>query len=203
MGRRGDGLSSDESLLHAAAACLVVAIMRRLALPGAWLAGFIFALHPVCVESVAWISEQKNTLSAVFCLGAALVYLGFDRDRRCSQYWWALGLFGLALLTKTVTATLPAALLVIFWWQRGRLNWGRDVRPLLPWLVLGVGAGLFTAWVERTIVIGPGGPHFTLTGLDRCLSSRVWPHFRHLHPSHECASSRVLPQGLHLQPSHT
>jgi tetratricopeptide (TPR) repeat protein len=156
-------------LLHAAAACLVVAIMRRLALPGAWLAGFIFALHPVCVESVAWISEQKNTLSGVFYLASAFVYLDFDRDRRCSRYWWALGLFGLALLTKTVTATLPAALLVIFWWQRGRLHWGRDVRPLLPWLVLGASGGLFTAWVERAIVIGPWGPHDVLTGLERCL----------------------------------
>jgi Tfp pilus assembly protein PilF len=152
-------------LLHAAAACLVVAIMRRLALPGAWLAGFIFALHPVCVESVAWISEQKNTLSTVFYLASAFIYLGFDRDRQRSQYWWALGLFGLALLTKTVTATLPAALLVIFWWQRGRLNWSRDVRPLLPWLVLGVIGGLFTAWVERTI----GGANLALTGLERCL----------------------------------
>ena len=69
-------------LLHAAAACLVVAVVRRLALPGAYLAGLIFALHPVCVESVAWISEQKNTLSTVFYLGAALVYLRFDQDRR-------------------------------------------------------------------------------------------------------------------------
>jgi tetratricopeptide (TPR) repeat protein len=157
-------------LLHAAAACLVVAIMKRLALPGAWLAGFIFALHPVCVESVAWISEQKNTLSTVFYLASAFVYLGFDRDRRRSRYWWALGLFGLALLTKTVTATLPAALLVIFWWRRGRLNWRRDVRPLLPWLVLGVTAGLFTAWVERTI----GKANLDLSGLERgLLAGRV------------------------------
>jgi len=72
--------------LHALAACLVVGIVKRLELPGATLAGFVFALHPVCVESVAWISEQKNTLSAVFCLAAALVYLGFDKTRRKPQY---------------------------------------------------------------------------------------------------------------------
>jgi hypothetical protein len=99
---------------HALAACLVVLIVRRLALPGAWLAGLIFALHPVCVEAVAWISEQKSTLSAVFYLASALVYLRFDQTRRKPHYLWALGLFVLALLSKTVTATLPAALLVIF-----------------------------------------------------------------------------------------
>ena len=70
--------------LHALSACLVVLIVRRLALPGAWLAGFLFALHPVCVEAVAWISEQKSTLSGVFCLAAALAYLHFDRSRRKS-----------------------------------------------------------------------------------------------------------------------
>lgn len=62
-------------LLHATAACLFVAVLRRLAVPGAWLGGMIFALHPVCVESVAWISEQKNTLSTVFYLAGALAYL--------------------------------------------------------------------------------------------------------------------------------
>ena len=160
-------------LLHAASACLVVAIMRRLALPGAYLAGLIFALHPVCVESVAWISEQKNTLSTVFYLGAALVYLCFDQDRRPARYWLALGLFVLALLTKTVTATLPAALLVVFWWQRGRLDWRRDGRPLLPWLGLGAAAGLFTAWVER-IFVGARGVDFSLSLLDRgLLAGRV------------------------------
>ncbi len=143
-------------LLHAAAACLVVAIMRRLALPGAWLAGLVFALHPVNVESVAWISEQKNTLSAVFCLGAAYVYLAFDRDRRPGQYALALVLFVLALMTKSVTATLPAALLVVFCWKRGRLGWRSDVLPLVPWLTIGAAAGLFTAWVERSMIAAQG-----------------------------------------------
>ena len=78
-------------VLHAAAAGLVVMILRRLSIPGAWLAGFIFALHPVCVEAVAWISEQKSTLSAVFYLGSALAYLHFDQTRRRAQYFLALG----------------------------------------------------------------------------------------------------------------
>jgi len=171
-------------LLHAAAACLVMAVVRRLALPGALWAGLLFALHPVAVESVAWISEQKNTLSAVFYLGAAWVYLGFDRDRRASQYWLALGLFVLALLSKTVTATLPAGLLVVCWWQRGRLSWRRDVRPLLPWFGLGLTGGLFTAWVER-VLLGAQGTEYALSLLDRCvlagrvvwfyLGKLVWP----------------------------
>ena len=153
---------------HALAACLVVAVVRRLKLPGAWLAGMVFALHPVCVEAVAWISEQKSTLSAVFYLSSVFIYLGFDRTRRRSSYLWALSLFILALLTKTVTATLPAALLVIFWWQRGRLDWRRDVRPLLPWIGVGAVSGLFTAWVERTL-IGAQGAAFALTVAQRFL----------------------------------
>lgn len=155
-------------LQHALAACLVVALMRRLALPGAVLGGLIFALHPVCVESVAWISEQKNTLSAVFYLGAALLYLRFDQTRQRLHYFLAAALFILALLTKTVTATLPAALLVIFWWQRGRLAWRRDILPLLPWFALSLGAGLFTAWMERKF-IGAEGSDFTLNFLERLL----------------------------------
>jgi tetratricopeptide (TPR) repeat protein len=154
--------------LHAGAACLVVLIVRRLALPGAWLAGLVFALHPVCVEAVAWISEQKSTLSAVFYLSAALVYLRFDESRQRKHYLWALGLFILALLSKTVTATLPAALLVVFWWKRGRLDLRRDVRPLGPWFALGITAGLFTAWVERKYV-GAQGADFALTAAQRLL----------------------------------
>lgn len=153
---------------HALSAFLVVLIVRRLRLPGAWLAGFIFALHPVCVESVAWMSEQKSTLSGGLYLAAALTYLHFDRSRRKSQYFLALGLFVLALLSKTVTATLPAALLVVFWWQRDRIQWRRDVMPLLPWFVIGASSGLFTAWVERNL-IGAKGAEFELTALQHVL----------------------------------
>jgi len=168
--------------LHAASACLVVLIVRRLKLPGAWLAGFIFALHPVCVEAVAWISEQKSTLSGVFYLAAALAYLRFDRGapgaRRKSQYFLALGLFVLALTTKTVTATLPAAILVVFWWQRGRLAWRRDVLPLVPWFAVGASAGLFTAWVESTPrLIGAQGPQYALTLVQRLLLAGRVPWF--------------------------
>ncbi len=154
--------------LHALAAVLVVVILRRLSVPGAWLAGFIFALHPVAVESAAWISEQKNTLSAIFYLSAAVAYLSFDRTRRKWAYFLASGLFGLALLSKSVTATLPCALLVVFWWQRGCLEWKRDALPLLPWLGIGASAGLFTAWVERTIV-GANGADYALTLVQRFL----------------------------------
>ena len=154
--------------LHALSACLVVKIVRRLGLPGAWLAGLLFALHPLSVEAVAWISEQKSTLSGVFYFAAALAYLKFDDSRRRAPYWAAFGLFVAALLAKTVTAVLPGALLVIFWWQRGRVEWRRDVLPLLPFFAAGASAGLFTVWVEHTL-IGAGGSEFAFTAVQRML----------------------------------
>jgi protein O-mannosyl-transferase len=130
-------------------------------------------VHPVAVESVAWIAEQKNTLSAVLYLSAALVYLRFDDERQPARYAVASGLFVLALLTKTVTATLPAALLVVFWWRRGRLSWRADVLPLVPWFVVGAATGLYTAHFERTL-IGAQGADFYLSVLERgLLAGRV------------------------------
>jgi protein O-mannosyl-transferase len=154
--------------LHATAAWLLVLNLRRLAFPLPVLAGLIFALHPVCVESVAWISEQKNTLSAVFYLGSALLYLRFDEARGRGTYLAAFGLFMMALLTKTVTATLPAALLVVFWWRRGRIDWRRDVLPLAPWFAAGAASGLFTAQVESAL-IGAQGADFSFSFVQRLL----------------------------------
>ncbi|MES1194404.1 MAG: hypothetical protein ABUL65_00830, partial [Opitutus sp.] len=129
-------------------------------------------------------TEQKNTLSLVCYLGAALVYLDFDATRRRRAYMVALGLFVISLLCKTVTVTLPAALLVVLWWRRGRLEWRRDFRPLLPWLVIGAAAGLFSSWVEKHY-IGAKGVDFDLTLLERglvagraiwfYLGQLVWP----------------------------
>jgi 4-amino-4-deoxy-L-arabinose transferase-like glycosyltransferase len=160
-------------LLHVADAGLIVLLVRRLRISGAWLAGFLFVLHPVHVESVAWISELKNTLSLLFYLGAAIIYQGFDEQRRQRDYWLAFALFACALMTKTVTATLPAALLVLFWWKRGKIEWKRDVMPLLPWFLIAAASGLFTAWVERTI-IGAEGAEFNLDAIPRLvLAGRV------------------------------
>ncbi|MEO5959970.1 MAG: tetratricopeptide repeat protein [Opitutaceae bacterium] len=154
--------------LHATAAFLFGILLRRLAIPGAWFAALLFALHPVCVESVAWIAEQKNTLSAVFYLAAMLAYLRFAETRRARPYGWATALFLLAILTKTVTATLPAALLVVAWLRCGRIAWRRDALPLLPWFAAAVAMGWVTAHFEREL-IGAQGTDFDLTFAQRLL----------------------------------
>ena len=181
-------------LWHALAACLFAAALRRLRVPGAWLGGLIFALHPIGVESVAWVSEQKNTLSAVFYLLAGLAYLRFDRDRRWGAYALATLFFLLAILSKSVVATLPGALLVIFWWQRGRLE-RRDILPLVPWLAAAAADGALTAWFERHF-LGAEGGDFTLNFLQRVLLAGriiwfylgkiIWPaHLAFIYPRWE------------------
>jgi Flp pilus assembly protein TadD len=162
------GYHAVNILAHAGAAVLFALVLRRLAVPGAWAAAALFALHPVAVESVAWVAEQKNTVSLVLYLAAALAWLRFEEQRGGARYAVATALFLAALLTKSLTATLPAALLVIAWWRRGRIDWRADVRPLLPWFAAGVAFGLFTAWVEHRVV-GARGAEFELSFLERAL----------------------------------
>jgi tetratricopeptide (TPR) repeat protein len=162
-------------LLHALGAVLLWRVLALLRLPGAWVAAAVFALHPVHVESVVWITERKNVLSGVFYLAAALAYLhyalrpGADEGRGRSWWLYATGLvlFVCALLSKTVTCSLPAAMLLVLWWKRGRVAW-RDVGALVPFFVLGIAFGLWTAWLERYRV-GAVGPEFDLTLIERCL----------------------------------
>jgi tetratricopeptide (TPR) repeat protein len=155
-------------LLHISCVVLVLKILRFLRIPGAELATIVFALHPVNVETVAWITERKNTLSGVFALAATLSYLKFDEGRRRRSYALALGLFLLGLLSKTAIVTLPLALLVIFWWKRGTISWRRDVVPLIPFFFLAAVAGLVTRWFENT-GIGYKATILDLSLLDRCL----------------------------------
>jgi tetratricopeptide (TPR) repeat protein len=175
--------------LHAVASILAWAVLRRLAVPGAWLAAALFAVHPVQVESVAWVTERKNVLSAVFAflaLLALLRYAPLDAARQAPaggskrvraarapaggskrDYALALLFFAAALFSKTVTATLPAAFLVLVWWKKGRVE-RRDVVAMLPFLVLGIAMGLSTAWLEKHHV-GAKGEEFGLSFADRIL----------------------------------
>ena len=155
----------DNLLLHIASALLLWRLLRRLKIPGAYLAALIFALHPVHVESVAWITERKNTLSSFLYLAAFLTYWNWRSAPADGQatgdggYALALLLFLGALMSKTVTASFPAAMLVMIWWQSGRVRWS-DVLPLLPFFALGIGMGLVTAELEKGHV-GATGAEWT------------------------------------------
>jgi tetratricopeptide (TPR) repeat protein len=192
------GYHIDNLLLHAVAALLVWRLLVRLAVPGAWLAAAFFAVHPVEVESVAWITERKNVLSCVFALGSMLAYLRFapptpqtslatDNARtRTNGAYYALAfvLYAAALLSKTVTATVPAVLLVIYWWKQGKFSW-REAASLLPFFALGLALSAVTISLEETQV-GAVGESWNLSPFERVLiagravwfyaGKLAWPH---------------------------
>jgi tetratricopeptide (TPR) repeat protein len=138
----------------------------RLKIPSAWLAAVIFAVHPVCVASVAWIAERKNTLSLVFFLWSLLWYLRFEEQSRAAdnrsaskRYWCSLVLFLLALLSKTSVVMMPFVLMACTGWMRRenatpfRLNLSFALR-FLPFLSLSIGLGLVTVWFQTNRAIG-------------------------------------------------
>ena len=142
-------------LAHGLAAVLLWQILlhftarRRLA----WLAAMVFALHPVAVASVAWISEQKNTLSIVFYLLAILCYLQFVGGGKWASYALALVMFSLALLSKGSVVMLPVVLLLIIWWQKGRVSL-KDFCWLMPFFALSAFDSVFTIWIQNHKAIG-------------------------------------------------
>ncbi|MGH7179943.1 MAG: tetratricopeptide repeat protein [Tepidisphaeraceae bacterium] len=164
------GYHLDNVLLHITAALLLWRLLRMLDVPGCYVAGAIFALHPAMVESVAWVTERKNVLSMVFYLLAARAYLRFDRDGNRRRYLLSFAFFASALLSKTVTATLPCAILLVIWWTRGRVRL-RDVARLVPFFVLGVALALLTSWLERSHV---GADGTRIVELDLSLLQRVF-----------------------------
>ena len=155
-------------LLHATLALLLFQILRRLNVPGAWLGAAIFALHPVHVESVAWLSEVKNTLSGALAAAATLTYLKYDKDRQLTAYFLAFALFVAGLMTKTAIVTLPIVLLIVFWWKRGKLAWERDFKPLVPFFGVAIVAGIVTVWVEQKFCV-EHGETFDFSLIDRLL----------------------------------
>jgi tetratricopeptide (TPR) repeat protein len=150
-------------IVHAMNALLVWKILRRLVIPGAGLAAMLFALHPVNVETVAWISEGKNTFSALFYLLSFWTFLRtsfFDSAlpaRKSDGQWYALsfGFFVCALLCKTVASSLPAAILLLVFLKSGTIR-RRNVLPLIPYFAIGILLSLNTAYLERTHVKAVG-----------------------------------------------
>jgi tetratricopeptide (TPR) repeat protein len=152
-------------LLHGSNAILLWMVLRRLEVPGAWFAAAVFAVHPVFVESVAWVTERKNVLSGFFYLAAMLAYFGSESRLRGNL--WSLIFFLCALLSKTVTCSLPAVIVLILWWKHGRVT-RRDWMRLAPMFGLGLVMAGVTVYMEKTYV-GAAGKDWELSAVDRIL----------------------------------
>ncbi len=170
-GMNATGYHVTNVLLHALGTVLLWRVLVRLGIPGAWLAALIFGVHPVCVASVAWISERKNTLSLVFYLLSILWYLRSDSESStksgAKRKWYVLSLFAflLALLSKTSVVTLPIVLWLCVWWQRTQRSPQSGVQTtdaraiahafarqdfvrLIPFFALAFILGLVTVWFQ-------------------------------------------------------
>ena len=159
-GRNPTGYHVTNLVLHIAAALLIWAILQKLTIPGAFLAALLFAVHPVNVESVAWIAQRKNTLAMLFFLLSILCYLREEEDRERTEaqerrgfvgvgrwYGFSLLAFVLAMLSKGSVAILPLVLLWIVWWQRRRIT-VRDLARAAPFLLVAIVLAGVNVWFQ-------------------------------------------------------
>ena len=154
FGKNATGYRVVNLVLHAVSCLLLWRLLARLRIPGGAWAAALFAVHPVAVGSVAWISEIKNTLSLPFYLASLWLYFQAQERRdlaqlSCARWCHLLSLlaFLLALLTKTSTVGLPVVILAILWWQRGRIN-KLDALRTAPHFGIALAFGLMTVWFQ-------------------------------------------------------
>ena len=128
-------------VLHLLNSLLVWRLMIRLRVPGAAIIAAVFAVHPLHVESVAWVIERKDVLSGLCYLTAVLVWIRFNEAPRPWRYALTLGLYVAGLLSKSVVVTLPAALLIWRWHQQGRVT-RTDLARVAPFFATGLAVTL-------------------------------------------------------------
>ena len=164
-------------LFHAASAVALWMVLRELKVPGGWLAAALWAIHPVQMESAFWISEQKNTESALFYLLSILLFLRSGHHGKQGRALYAASLLCavLALTAKTSTVVLPLVLLLCGWWRGEGFGLQRLVR-VMPFLLLSVVAGVLTV-LEQKFHVGATGHEYTLDLAQRIALVGITPWF--------------------------
>jgi tetratricopeptide (TPR) repeat protein len=186
--------------LHAGSAVLLWQVLRQLNVRGAWLGAALWALHPVMVQSVAWVTELKNTQSGFFYLLSIFCFLKADAaiqgraifssplrrsgDRRSLLFASSLVFFILATLSKPSVVMLPVVLLLCIWWRTGRTH-RHDVLALAPFVLISALASVWTIF-EQKFHAGATGTEWAQTWPERLiiagraiwfyLAKLIWPH---------------------------
>ena len=145
--------------LHIAAVLLIWSVLRKLSIPGAFLAALLFAVHPVNVESVAWIAQRRDALAMLLFLASIWCYFRATVGRGAAEvesradgglgvwYWLSLAAFVLAMLSKGSVAVLPVVLLLIAWWRQGQIT-RTDLVRSIPFFFVAVALTLVNIWFE-------------------------------------------------------
>ncbi len=198
------------TLLHAGSAILLWCVLRKLAVRGAWLGAAVWALHPVMVQSVAWVTELKNTQSCLFYLLSISFFLNWEEQARVTRvvrtkttlmFGLSLACFVLATLSKPSVVMLPVVLALCVWWRRGTIGW-KDATPLAPFLLISALASAWTIW-EQKFHAHAVGPEWAQTWPERLivagraiwfyLAKLAWPHpLIFIYPRWEIHSSQWI-----------
>jgi len=192
-------------LMHAGSAVLLWRVLRELGVRGAWLGAALWGLHPVMVQSVAWVTELKNTQSCLFYLLSILCFLKVDSEGtgnrlRWRRLGWALLFFVMAIASKPSTVMLPAVLALCIWWRRGQIQ-SRNLMALIPFVLISALASVWTIW-EQKFHAGASGPEWAQTWPERLiiagrtiwfyLGKLIWPHpLIFVYPRWEISLSRL------------
>ncbi len=187
FGPRPTGYHVTTILLHLSGALTLWALLARMRIPGAWLSSLLFAIHPVAVESVAWVSETKNTLSLPVCLLSCLCWVSQDDERaparRNRLYVLSILFFLLAMLAKTSMVALPVVLLLHAWWKRGAVTL-QDIVRTSPFFLISIVLGIITIQYQHgraigaeTILVGGAASRIATAGMAILfyLKQIVWP----------------------------
>ena len=151
-GLKPAGYHITNIIIHAVCAVLIWRVLIQLNIPAAFTAALIFAVHPVNVESVAWVAQRKTILAMLFFLPALFCYLRFDRAGKKFFYILSVILFIAAMLSKGSVVGLPVVVLSCVWWLRGTVS-KRDIIRSMPFFAVSAVMSIVEIWFQynRTI----------------------------------------------------